>query len=166
MARPPLPAAVGARLLACAASARSQSAGRAPTPRAKPGSSPPPAAPAPSPTAGSTVAVHSAVADSAGTVLVASYVRGHDQELRFCYQEHGLKTNPDLAGAVTLMLELAPEGNVARAYLAAWDWNGPEGEGVESCILQHVRGWRFPLEAASARGPHQFLYRFGRDDGT
>ena len=164
MARPLLlPLVIGALLLASAPAAPSQSAGGNARP-AKTGSTPP--VPPRSPTAGSTVAVHAAAAvDSTGTVLVASYVRGHDQELRFCYQEHGLKTNPDLVGAVTLKLELGPEGVVSRAYLSAWDWNGPEGEGVESCILQRVRGWRFPLEAAAARGPHQFVYQFGRVEG-
>ena len=80
--------------------------------------------------------------------VISQWVRGREPQLRFCYQEYGLKHAPTLAGDVKLVAVLSRSGTVDTAAVAPGStWlQDPERRAVEveSCLVQRVRGWRFP----------------------
>src|SRR5688572_15586587 len=45
---------------------------------------------------------------------LGTFVRGRESQLRFCYNEYGLKVNPSLAGSVSAAVTLTPTGSVDR----------------------------------------------------
>ena len=88
-------------------------------------------------------------------------VREHESQLRFCYDEYGLKVNPDLAGSVTVALTLTAGGSVTNATVSRRTWSGPGAAPAESCILEKARAWQFPA-ASSGAGTFEFSFNFSR----
>ncbi|HJU87753.1 MAG TPA: AgmX/PglI C-terminal domain-containing protein [Gemmatimonadaceae bacterium] len=93
---------------------------------------------------------------------LGSFVRGRQQQLQFCYQEFGLKVNPNLAGTVGVSVRLATSGAVTDADISSRTWSGPGASEVESCIRQKVRGWRFPSTERGSEGTYGFSFSFSR----
>jgi hypothetical protein len=88
-------------------------------------------------------------------------VRGHESQLRFCYDEYGLKVNPDLAGSVTVALTLTAGGSVTNATVSRRMWSGPGAAPAEGCILEKARAWQFPA-ASSGAGTFEFSFNFSK----
>ncbi len=88
-------------------------------------------------------------------------VREHESQLRFCYDEYGLKVNPDLAGSVTVALTLAVNGTVTNAKVSRRTWSGPGAAPAEGCILEKARAWQFPPSSTGA-GTFEFSFNFSR----
>lgn len=95
---------------------------------------------------------------------VREVVSSHQAELRSCY-ERAVLENPTLAGTFTVRIVLDKNGSVGSA--------GIQGSSLQSlsmhrCVLQLVRGWRFPPpsdgKAAAVEYPLTFR-REGRDAG-
>ena len=80
---------------------------------------------------------------------VGTFVRGHESQLRFCYEENGLRANPALAGAVTVAITVASSGSVSSAAVTKRTWSGPGAAEAEACILRAIRGWRLPTAGAA-----------------
>jgi hypothetical protein len=93
---------------------------------------------------------------------LGSFVRGRQQQLQFCYQEFGLKVNPNLAGTVGVAVRLTNSGSVTDANISSRTWSGPGSSEVESCIRQKVRGWRFPATERGSEGTYGFSFSFSR----
>jgi len=98
---------------------------------------------------------------AADAATVGTFVRGQEAQLRFCYEESGLRVNPVLAGLVTVAITVGPTGSVASASVAKRSWSGPGAAEAESCILRAVRGWRFPASGAAA-ATYTFPFNFSR----
>ena len=88
-------------------------------------------------------------------------VREHESQLRFCYDEYGLKVNPDLAGSVTVALTMTASGSVTNAKVTRRTWSGPGASEAEGCILEKARAWQFP-PASSGAGTFEFSFNFSR----
>jgi hypothetical protein len=88
-------------------------------------------------------------------------VREHESQLRFCYDEYGLKVNPDLAGSVTVALTLTAGGAVTNATVSRRTWSGPGASPAEGCILQKARAWQFPPSSTGA-GTFEFAFNFSK----
>jgi hypothetical protein len=86
-------------------------------------------------------------------------VREHEPQLRFCYQEYGLKANPSLAGSVTLALTIDVAGTITGVTIPQRTWAGSGVSATEGCILDKVRAWRFP-SAAGGAGTYEFSFNF------
>jgi hypothetical protein len=93
---------------------------------------------------------------------LGSYVRGRQQQLQFCYQEFGLKVNPNLAGTVGVSVRLASNGSVSQARITSRTWSGPGASETESCIRQKVQQWRFPSSDRGGEGEYGFSFSFSR----
>jgi len=92
---------------------------------------------------------------------LGTFVRGRESQLRFCYNEYGLKVNPDLAGSVTAAVTLAPAGNVTGVNVTNRTWSGTGASDTERCILDKIRAWRFPASEAGG-GTFSFSFSFTR----
>jgi hypothetical protein len=92
---------------------------------------------------------------------LGNYVRGRQSQLQFCYEEYGLKANPNLAGKVTADVTLTPAGNVTDVQISDRTWSGPGSAEAENCIKQRVNGWRFP-PSDQGGGTYQFSFSFGK----
>jgi hypothetical protein len=90
---------------------------------------------------------------------LGTQVRDHQSQLRFCYDEFGLKVNPALAGSVTMALTLTGAGAVTDAKITSRTWSGPGADATEGCILQRARGWHFPASSAGG-GTYEFSFNF------
>jgi hypothetical protein len=88
-------------------------------------------------------------------------VREHESQLRFCYDEYGLKVNPDLAGSVTVAITLTGSGSVTNAVVSRRTWSGPGAAPAEGCIVQKARAWRFPVSSAGG-GTFEFSFNFSK----
>jgi hypothetical protein len=93
---------------------------------------------------------------------LGTFVRSREAQLRFCYQEQGLKVNPDLAGTVTVAITIAASGNVTGARVTNRTWSGPGSSAAESCMLSRIRGWSFPRAADAGAGTYSFPFNFTR----
>ena len=77
--------------------------------------------------------------------VIRSVVRAHLGEVRSCYEE-GLRTDPNLAGRVTVSFVIGPTGAVQTAsvgsstLVSATDADELAG----ACIARAVRSWLFP----------------------
>ena len=87
------------------------------------------------------------------------FVRSRESQLRYCYQEFGLKANPALAGTVTVAISLTGSGDVTGVNVANRTWSGPGAAESESCIRNKIRQWRFPA-AAEGGGTYTFPFNF------
>lgn len=90
---------------------------------------------------------------------LGSLVRSRESQLRFCYQEYGLKTNPGLAGSITVNITLASSGSVTGVDVGRRTWSGAGASETESCIRSRIRAWRFPT-SASGEGTYAFSFNF------
>ncbi len=92
---------------------------------------------------------------------LGTYVRSRESQLRFCYQENGLKVNPGLAGSITVAIDIASSGSVQGAQVTRRTWSGAGASESEGCILRTIRGWRFP-SSSRATGTYSFPFSFTR----
>lgn len=92
---------------------------------------------------------------------LGTYVRGRQSQVRFCYEEYGLKVNPSLAGTVTVAITIGASGNVTEARVAGRTWSGPGADEAESCIRSRISSWRFPASDQGA-GTYSFPFNFTR----
>ena len=94
--------------------------------------------------------------------MLGGYARAHGAQLQFCYQEYGLKVNPDLAGTVTVAMMLDGSGAVTGVTIAQRSWSGPGVAEAEGCIRERMAAWHFP---PSAQGPATARFRFSFTSG-
>jgi hypothetical protein len=92
---------------------------------------------------------------------LGQFVRSRESQLRFCYQEYGLKANPSLAGTVTVAISLTGSGDVTGANITSRTWSGPGASEAESCIRSKIESWRFPASDAGG-GTYSFPFNFTR----
>ena len=90
---------------------------------------------------------------------LGTYVRSRESQLRFCYQENGLKVNPNLAGSITVAIDIAGSGSVQGVQITRRTWSGAGASESEGCILRTIRGWRFP-SSDRATGTYSFPFVF------
>jgi len=72
-------------------------------------------------------------------------VRARMPQLQSCYLREGRARNPDLAGLVTLVLEVEGGGRVAGAAVASRSWSGAGSSETEACLVGVVRRWTLPF---------------------
>ena len=70
-------------------------------------------------------------------MIVKRIFRGHQNELRFCYEAQ-LQKNPNLQGLVVLKIVIDAGGKVTTATSS-----GVSKE-IEACVTNRVRTWEFP----------------------
>jgi len=92
---------------------------------------------------------------------LGTFVRGRESQLRFCYNEYGLKVNPSLAGSVSASIALTPAGDVSGVDITNRTWSGAGASETERCIAEKIRGWRFPASEAGG-GTYGFSFSFTR----
>lgn len=92
---------------------------------------------------------------------LGNFVRSRESQLRFCYQEYGLKVNPSLAGKVNVSITLTGSGNVTGVDVTGRSWGGAGASEAENCIRQRIRGWRFPASDRGG-GTYGFTFNFTR----
>jgi hypothetical protein len=92
---------------------------------------------------------------------LGNFVRSRESQLRFCYQEYGLKVNPGLAGKVNVAITLTGAGNVTGVDITGRSWGGEGASEAEQCIRQRIRGWRFPASDRGG-GTYGFTFNFTR----
>ena len=92
---------------------------------------------------------------------LGTFVRGRESQLRFCYNEYGLKVNPALAGSVSAAISLTPSGSGTGVNITNRTWSGAGAGETEQCIEQKIRGWRFPSSEAGG-GTFSFSFSFTR----
>jgi len=92
---------------------------------------------------------------------LGTFVRSRESQLRFCYNEYGLKVNPDLAGSVTAAVTLTPSGSVAGVNVTNRTLAGAGASDTERCIVDKIRAWRFPSSEAGG-GTFSFSFSFTR----
>ena len=92
---------------------------------------------------------------------LGTFVRSRESQLRFCYNEFGLKNNPSLAGSVTVAITLTGSGSVSGVDVTNRTWSGAGSSETESCIRSRIRGWRFPSSDAGG-GTYGFSFNFTR----
>ncbi len=92
---------------------------------------------------------------------LGNFVRSRESQLRFCYQEYGLKVNPSLAGKVNVAISLTGAGNVTGVDITGRSWGGAGASETEQCIRQRIGGWRFPASDRGG-GTYGFTFNFTR----
>lgn len=92
---------------------------------------------------------------------LGNYVRGRQSQLQFCYQEYGLKVNPNLAGTVNVAVTLTGAGTVTGVDITRRTWSGPGASAAEACIKQRVLRWRFP-PSDQGGGTYSFSFVFSK----
>ena len=102
-----------------------------------------------------------ALGDSRDMGDLGAYVRSRNRELQFCYEEHGLKVNPNLGGTIHVSIGIAGSGRVSSASVNRRTWSGAGASAVESCVLGKIRAWRFPSSSAGD-GVYSFPFNFTR----
>jgi hypothetical protein len=118
--------------------------------------------PAPGPRRADTVAVALAAEDTVAAAEVDRVVRGHQSEMQFCFEQSGLKTDPELSGTFGMVLTIDSVGGVARVDATHREWTGPDGAAVELCVMERARTWKFPVQVAVAPGRHEVMFRFAK----
>lgn len=103
----------------------------------------------------------SASAPSHGSPAFGNFVRSRSPQLQFCYEDTRAST-PYLAGSATIAVTLGPSGNVLNADIIRRTWSGKGSEIVEACVLERVRGWRFPAIQTDEVLTHSFAVIFTR----
>lgn len=76
--------------------------------------------------------------------VVREIVREHIDEVRGCYNE-GLARDPELAGRVAVNFVIGPDGHVVSATVQ----QGLGDDGVDQCLVEHVKTWKFPAPGGS-----------------
>jgi outer membrane biosynthesis protein TonB len=80
-------------------------------------------------------------------VEVRETVLRHAPDVRRCYQDEGLRRNPELSGKIDLELTILPTGTVDSVNVAT-SFAGPGQHEVTTCVASRARNWRFD------RGPY------------
>ena len=80
-------------------------------------------------------------------VEVRATVLRHTPDVKRCYQDEGLRRNPDLKGKIEVELTILPTGTVDSVNVAT-SLAGPGQHEVTSCVASRARNWRFE------RGPY------------
>jgi|RhiMetdeSRZDD1v2_1073273.scaffolds.fasta_scaffold1060302_2 hypothetical protein len=93
---------------------------------------------------------------------VESVVRTRHREVQFCFEESGLKTDPDLSGVFAMILTLDTLGAVSRVDASRQEWSGPDGTAVGECVMQRARTWRFPAPLAMTAPRHEVTFHFSK----
>ena len=93
---------------------------------------------------------------------IESVVRARHREVQFCFEESGLKTDPDLAGVFAMILTLDTLGGVSRVDASREEWSGPDGAAVGACVMQRARTWRFPAAVATTAPRHEVTFHFSK----
>jgi hypothetical protein len=70
-------------------------------------------------------------------------------DVRRCYELHGLRQDPDLAGAIEIALTVLPTGAVDSVEVERVALQGRGTREVTACIVAVARHWRFE------RGPFE-----------
>ena len=109
-----------------------------------------------------TVALARISDDTAAASRVEHVVRARHREVQFCFEETGLKTDPELSGTFAMVLTLDTLGQVSRVDATRREWSGPDGEAVETCVMERARTWKFPVEVAVAPARHEVTFHFAR----
>jgi hypothetical protein len=80
------------------------------------------------------------------TAEVAIFVRSREAQVRFCYQERGLRLERELAGEISIGFRVNSAARVDSAWIASREaqWSGPGAAAAEECIVQRVTSWRVP----------------------
>lgn len=92
---------------------------------------------------------------------LGTFVRSRESQLRFCYNEHGLKVNPGLAGSINTAITMTGSGGVTNVQITNRTWGGAGVSETESCIRNRIRGWKFPASSAGG-GTYGFSFNFTR----
>lgn len=92
---------------------------------------------------------------------LGAFVRSRESQLRFCYQERGLKVNPNLAGTITVAITLTGSGNVTGVDVTNSTMSGAGASETQSCIRSRIRSWKFPSSSAGG-GTYAFPFNFTR----
>lgn len=71
---------------------------------------------------------------------IAAVIQRNIGQVTYCY-EKGLQVKPSLAGRVAVYFVINPGGNVSTARV---NNSSLKSASVESCIVQKLKGWRFP----------------------
>lgn len=100
--------------------------------------------------------------DTVAAGQVEMVVRGRHREVQFCFEESGLKTDPELSGTFAMVLTLDTLGGVLRVDPSWREWSGPDGPAVESCVMQRALTWKFPVHLARATPRHEVTFQFSR----
>jgi hypothetical protein len=119
-------------------------------------------APAPASPRGDTLSVALAPYDSVAVEQVEMVVRARNREVQFCFEESGLKTDPELSGVFAMLITLDTLGTVSRVDATHREWSGPDGAAVEECVMQRARTWKFPAQPPVAPARHEVTFRFSR----
>ena len=90
---------------------------------------------------------------------LGTFVRSHEPQLRFCYNEYGLKSNPSLAGSVAVAISIQSSGSVSGVDITGGSLAGSGAGAVQSCIKDKISGWRFPSSSVGA-GTYGFSFNF------
>jgi hypothetical protein len=91
---------------------------------------------------------------------LGTFVRQREAQLRNCYVEYGLKTNPNLAGTINVAISLEGNGSVSDVDIVSRTWGGKEGaSAAESCITSRIRSWKFPSSSLGG-GTYGFPFNF------
>jgi serine/threonine-protein kinase len=130
--------------------AKPEPAAPAPKPAVAAEAPSPPKVHASAPAAPSAAAPRPAGMDPAKTT---AFVKSRLTEVQRCY-ERGRMDEPDLKGRVTLKISIAESGGVTAASV---DSSSLHSSSVETCIVNTVKGWKFP---APSGGPAIISYPF------
>lgn len=113
-----------------------------------------------------------AVADTVSLALIStdtviaeqveSVVRARHREVQFCFEETGLKTDPDLSGVFAMILTLDTLGAVSRVDASRQEWSGPDGAAVGACVMQRALSWKFPAPLAVPAPRHEVTFHFSK----
>ena len=154
MSRALLPALLLLSACASAAAAQPRTEPAAPAPARDAGPDPqsaPPAAPMPpAPDPSSDVpltARHFTSGEGSGARgsldkdLIRQVVRRNQGQVRACYEDVLNRGNAPLAGKVVVNWRIGPDGTVGTSSLVSSTANHA---GLEQCVVEAVRGWRFP----------------------
>ena len=93
---------------------------------------------------------------------VEAVVRARHREVQFCFEETGLKTDPDLSGVFAMILTLDTLGGVSRVDASHQEWSGPDGAAVGECVMQRARTWKFPATRAVTAPRHEVSFHFSK----
>ncbi len=73
--------------------------------------------------------------------IIRQYIRAHRQQIRYCY-EREMTRHPDLAGKLRVHFVIDHRGHVSLAE--ASQSRGLAATNLRACVLDRVKGWRFP----------------------
>ena len=100
--------------------------------------------------------------DTVAAGRVEMVVRERQREVQFCFEESGLKTDPELSGMFAMVLTLDTLGTVMRVDPSWREWTSPEGTAVEECVMERARTWKFPARLARTPARHEVTFHFSR----